>query len=110
MEIITLQQSEALTLQLPQWFVDKHNLKPGDEVSISLQEDGSLLISPFEEISLELSDEAFLKIARVAHIRNITINQCINEMLEEAIREENLQELANQAQELKMGYENPQEG
>lgn len=37
----------------------------------------------FEEVEIELTDEEFLKLAKIAHSRDITFNQLCNDLLRE---------------------------
>jgi predicted DNA-binding ribbon-helix-helix protein len=42
-----------------------------------------------EEIEIELSDKDFLVLAKLAHEKDITFNQLVNNILREAMEKEN---------------------
>jgi len=62
-------------------------LKPGDKFSIEELPEGGIKLVPYEEITLELSDETFMQLALEAHKRNITLEDCVNQILAEKLDE-----------------------
>lgn len=55
--------------------------EPGDKFTIEANEDGSLLLRPYREIEIELDDNVFLTLAKMAHDQDITFNELCNKIL-----------------------------
>lgn len=81
--IIQVEQSDDVMITLPDELIKEWNLKPGSKVSIALQDDGSIRISRMVEVEVELEDALFNSVAKMAHDRDITFNEMIQQLLEE---------------------------
>jgi hypothetical protein len=78
---VTLERSDDLILRLPEGWAEE-----GEKVSIT-EVDGGLLISKLHRIGIDISDRTFLAIAKIAHERDITINDMMLEILHEQMEE-----------------------
>lgn len=79
-KIVTLKQSQDLILELPEGFAS-----PGEKVSIEQVENG-LRISKLIPIEVDLDDDVFLQIAKMAHEKDITFNEMCIDILEEQMK------------------------
>lgn len=57
----------------------------GQKFSIKCGEDGSFLLTPYVKEVFDIEDELFLSLAKLAHERDITLNDLVNEILIERI-------------------------
>jgi len=59
----------------------------GEETKFSLEEreDGSILLSPYVDIQIDMNDELFMELSKLAHERDITFNQLCNDILKEQL-------------------------
>lgn len=77
-----------LLLPLPQDVIEKHNIKFGDELELDVSEDGSLIIKFPKKVTIdiELEDDLLIQLSLLAHERNITLNQLIQDILKEYLK------------------------
>ena len=88
---VQLKQSEDLILTIPEEIVRKNNLKPGDEVRMKVQSDGSIKIEFLTEvIAIDIPNDLLLKLSLEAHQRKQTLNSYINDIIEERLEKEGL--------------------
>lgn len=81
--IIQVEQSNDVMITLPDELIKEWGLKPGSKVSIALQDDGTIRISKMVKVEVELDDDLFNSVAKMAHDRDITFNVMIQQLLEE---------------------------
>lgn len=76
-------------LTLPDEIVKMFNLKVGDTVDFEDLGDGtiSLTFPKKEEIEIDLPDDQIFMLMRIAHERDITLNQLVNNILRDAMNE-----------------------
>ena len=75
-KIATLKRSEDLLLELPEdWGT------PGEKVSVTHDEEGTITISKMVSVDIDLSNNDFLAIAKMAHEKDITFNELCQEMI-----------------------------
>lgn len=86
--ILPVTETTQLTVTLPQELLDLADIREGDEIECEV-EDGRLVLRPvrYEELELELSDDNMLKLCLLAHQENLTLNQLVNKILEEIVRQ-----------------------
>lgn len=94
MNKVKLIQSEDLLLQLPEEFLTKFNIKPGDKVSLTV-EGNSLVIKPIQLTDLDIdlsvfSQEELIALIQDMAAQDMTVNEYIEYVLSEAIKPENL--------------------
>lgn len=74
-----IKRSEDLLLDLPEGWAQE-----GEKVSIT-QDGDSIIISKFVNIEIDIDNATFLKIAQMAHEKDITFNEMAIEILNEFI-------------------------
>lgn len=79
---IRLERSEDLILRLPEGWA-----KEGEKVSIK-EKDGSIVIEKLVDLEIDLDDNTFLAVAKMAHEKDITFNEMIVQIITEAIDNE----------------------
>lgn len=74
-------------LILPDEIVKKFSLKAGDVVEFQELENGviSLTFQKKEEINIYLPEEEIFMLMKMAHEKDITLNQLVNEILKDAL-------------------------
>lgn len=79
-----VEKREDYFVQLP----DDLPYKEGQKFSVKQYEDGSFILNPYKEVELDLDDDLFLSLAKMAHEKDITLNDLVNEILKERIERE----------------------
>lgn len=80
MKTVTLKQSQDVVLELPEGFAE-----PGEKVSIEEIENG-FRISKLIPVEVDLDDDVFLRIAKMAHEKDITFNEMCVSIIEEQMK------------------------
>ena len=76
-------------LTLPDEIVKMFNLKVGDTVNFEDLGDGSVAMTfpKKEEVEIDLPEEQIFMLMKIAHERDITLNQLVNDILRDAMNE-----------------------
>lgn len=77
---------EECFITLPDELVEKNGWTEGTKFSIKEFEDGSIHLSPYKEIEVDLDDNVFLELAKRAHEQDITFNELCNQILKEQLK------------------------
>ena len=81
MNKVTVQRSEDLLIQLP----EECGFECGEKVNIECMDNGSIRISHLVNIEIDLDDNIILKLALMAHERDITLNELLCESIKDGI-------------------------
>jgi antitoxin component of MazEF toxin-antitoxin module len=70
-------------MQLPDEIIEKFDLHPGDEVHFEIQDSGIIIMTfpKKKEIEIDIEDFELFKLMKLAHKRDITLNQLIEDVL-----------------------------
>jgi len=78
--IVKVEKIEELAIKLPEDFAEV-----GEKVHVSVQEDGSIVISKFVDMELDLPNDLIMKLALEAHAQDITLNELCSNILTEIV-------------------------
>ena len=88
--IVKTQEDENgdLLVTLPDEIIEDLKLKEGDEAHFHAQEDNSILITftRYEKVEIDLEDKVLFELMLLAHERDITLNQLVNDILREYVQ------------------------
>jgi len=79
--VCKVKSREELYIELPE---DLY-YEEGQKFSIKQHEDGSFLLVPYRKEAFDIDDDLFLNLAKMAHERDVTLNDLVNEILREQI-------------------------
>lgn len=74
--ITKVETIEEMVIRLPEDFAE-----PGEKVSVSHRDDGSILISKMISIPIDIDKETLFELSMEAHERDITLNELCIEIL-----------------------------
>jgi len=83
-----IQRSEELYIQFTKEEMEKLNIKPNSKFSWEINEDNSVTLKPYVSVELDLeefSKEELISLIRGSIEENITIEEFIEKILEEAL-------------------------
>ena len=78
--IVKVEKIEELAIRLPEDFAEV-----GEEVHVSVRDDGSMVISKLTPIELDLPNDVLLSLTLMAHEQNITLNELCCKILSEIV-------------------------
>ena len=78
--VVKVEAIEELAIRLPEDFAEV-----GEKVNVAVRDDGSLEISKFVTVELDLPNDVLLGLAMMAHEQDITLNELCNNILREIV-------------------------
>lgn len=84
----TLQPTNDMYLQFTEEELQTLNMKPGDKFEVKHHGDGSIELRPFAKLDLDMAEwprEALELIIKMSCEEDITVNEVINKLLQEAL-------------------------
>lgn len=87
----TVKVGQNYVITIPDDIIEELMLREGDTLNWEIQEDGSFKLSLQEKetVELDISDEDLMKLFKLAHKRDITLNQLIEETMRDIVSREN---------------------
>lgn len=83
--IVKVETIEELAIKLPEGFAEV-----GEKLHFDVREDGSISISKFVPVEIDIPNELFLELAIMAHEQDITFNELCCNILREKINVDNI--------------------
>lgn len=78
-----VQTREEMYICLP----EELNIPVGTKYTISVNDDNSILLSPFVDVEVDIPDDVFLRLAEEAHKQDITFNEHVCNILHAKLNE-----------------------
>lgn len=77
-----VETEEVCFVKLP----EELGFKPGDKFTIEQTEEGFIL-KPYVNIEVDIPDELFLELAKLAHEQDVTFNELCNKIIKEKLKD-----------------------
>jgi len=89
-EVIHDHTKQSSTLKIPQHVIDHMKIDPGDQLCVEHDTNGDVLITSvkYETVDIEFDQHDLMKYMLIAHERNITLNQLIEQAIEDKMKQD----------------------
>lgn len=94
---------------LPQEFIDKHDLIENDNLSVDINENGDIVISPFVEVEFEATSEACELLVKMSCDQDLSVNDVVKNIITEKLQDTEYLEMLSKTKKEQESQNEPTE-